>query len=163
MDRFEEKFRKALEFLESSDIGSPNKPVIPHVKRVGELLYKKGFEDEVVVSGILHDMLEWSSATEKELQEKFGDTVLEIVKANSKNRSITDNYERKIDMVGRCQKIGDPAMAIRVVDVFDSFCYYSEMKNKKEIDRCLANASLWKDDLSENLKNIFGEQLNKIL
>ena len=44
MDRFEEKFRKALEFLESSDIGSPNKPVIPHVKRVGELLYKKGFD-----------------------------------------------------------------------------------------------------------------------
>ncbi|MFH1946843.1 MAG: HD domain-containing protein [Candidatus Magasanikbacteria bacterium] len=163
MNEFEEKFKEALVFLRESDIESPNKPVIPHDERVGLLLFEKGFEGEVVIAGILHDMLEWSSVTESELREKFGDTVTDIVRANSKDRSITDNYERKIDMVERCQKIGDPAMAIRVADVFDSFCHYSKMQNKKEeIDRCFAHASLWKDNLSEKLREVFREELGKL-
>ncbi len=160
---FEQKFKSALVFLRESDISSPNKPVIPHDERVGLLLFKKGFEDEVVIAGILHDMLEWSSVTEDELREKFGDTVADIVKANSKDRSIADNYERKIDMVTRCQKIGDPAMAIRVADVFDSFCHYSKLKKKKEIERSLLHASLWKDDLSDKLREVFREELKNIL
>lgn len=162
MNSFEEKFRKALEFLRNSDIKSPNKPAIPHDERVGEFLFQKGFEDGVVIAGILHDMLEWSSVSEAELREKFGDTVTDIVRANSKDRSITDDYERKVDMVARCQGLGDKAMAIRVADVFDSFCHYSKTRDKKGIEHCLANASLWKNSLSDKIKEIFNEELNKI-
>jgi len=162
-EEFEENFKEALDFLELNSPVSKNKPAVPHVKRVGLHLYELGFGDEVVIAGLLHDSLEWSDVSEVELREKFGNTVFEIVKANSKDRSIIDNYQRKIDMVERCQKLGDKAMAVRVADVFDSFCYYSKMQSKKGIDHCLTHASLWKNNLSDKLKELFLDDLNKIL
>jgi len=130
---FEEKFKEVIDFVEQSDLCSPNKPVKPHVKRVGEFLFKKGFADEVVVAGLLHDMLEWSSVTEKELEEKFGVGVLEIIKANSKNRELFDKDidASRNDTVKRCLLLGDEAMAVKVVDVIDSCQHYLAL-NKED-------------------------------
>jgi len=74
---FGQKYKTAIDFLKNSGVSSLNKPAIPHLLRVGEYLFKKGFGGEVVTAGLLHDVLEWSSVTEKELEEKFGKRVLE--------------------------------------------------------------------------------------
>ena len=160
---FEIKFKKALDFLKNSDINSPNKPVVPHDVRVGEYLYEKGYDGEVVEAGILHDMLEWSSVSEKELLEKFGNRVLDLVKVNSKDRSITDSYKRKVDMIERCKKIGDDAFAIKIADNFDSFVYYSGTKNEKGLERSKVYTKLLLENLSDSLKKIFLEDLEEIL
>ena len=162
MDEFREKFKKALEFLESSDISSPNKPVIPHVTRVGRLLYKKGFADEVVEAGILHDILEWSSVTEYELRKKFGDIVADIVTANTKDRSITDKLERRNNQIKKCLEIGYDALAIKIADNLDSFDYYSKLKNEKNLQRCRDCAEILLQNLSKNLIDKFLNDLNQI-
>lgn len=157
---FETKFKKALDFLRNSDISSPNKPVIPHDIRVGRYLYEKGFEDVVVEAGILHDMLEWSSSLEEEIKEQFGGGVLKLVKANSKNREIEGTENRIKDMVERCKELGDDAFAIRIADIFDSFNYYTSTQDEKGLEHSRRHARFLLENLSDNLKNIFKEDLN---
>ena len=159
---FEQKFKETLDFLDSSDIDSPNKPAIPHLKRVGEYLYEKGMSGEVVRAGILHDMLEWSSVSEQELEEKFGTRLLQLIKANSKDKNINDKHQRRVETVKRCQEIGDDALAIKIADTFDSFKYYCEMGNEKELERCREFVGLLMENLSEKLKETFWEDLLEI-
>ncbi|MFZ2979164.1 MAG: HD domain-containing protein [Candidatus Magasanikiibacteriota bacterium] len=156
---FEEKFKKTLEFLEDSKIESPNKPALPHVKRVGEFLYKKGFSEEVVNAGLLHDSLEWSETGEDDIEKKFGKRILEIVKANSKDRSIDGTMNRAVDMMERCKKFGDDALAVKVADVLDSCNYYFVQKKEKELITYRKFAKLLLENLSDNLKKIFLEDL----
>ncbi|MBU2542076.1 HD domain-containing protein [Patescibacteria group bacterium] len=162
MSDFEEKFKEALDFLEVHPLTSPNKPALPHVKRVGQYLYEKGFSDDVVNAGLLHDSLEWSQTSEEELKEKFGNKILEIIKANSKNTSIEGTINRAVDMMERCKKVGDGAMAIKIADVYDSCNYYTKLKNEKELKDYKIFVKLLLENLSDNLKKIFLEDLNKI-
>lgn len=162
---FEEKFKEVIDFVEKSDMESPNKPVKPHVKRVGLFLFEKGFSDEVVVAGLLHDMLEWSSVTEKEMEEKFGVRVLELIKANSKNRELFDkdmNASRN-DTVRRCLLIGDEAMAIKIADVIDSCRHYLALNNEAKLLQFRVYAKFLIENLSENLNKVFLDDLNKIV
>lgn len=164
MDKnFEEKFKKILDFVSQSNLDSPNKPAKPHVKRVGEFLFSKGFSDEVVVAGLLHDMLEWSSVTEKELTEKFDKEILEIIKANSKNWEIVDINLRRMDTINRCLLVGDTAMAVKIADVIDSVRHYFLIGNEKELERFLIYARSLKENLSDTLKSTLEEDLDEIL
>lgn len=160
---FEQKFKKVLDYIDNSDLSSPNKPAKPHVKRVGEFLYKKGLSDEVVKAGLLHDSLEWSETGEDDIEKKFGKRILEIVKANSKDRSIEGTMPRAIDMMERCKKVGDDAVAVKIADVLDSCNYYLLQKKEKELITYRKFAKMLSENLSENLKKIFLEDLQRFL
>ena len=160
---FEEKFKDVIEFVKNSKMESPNKPVIPHVLRVGEMLYEKGFDKEIVKAGLLHDTLEWSSVSEKEIKEKFGKKVLEIIKANSKDRSIEGTLKRSVDMLERCKKVGDDAIAVKISDVLDSCNYYTKLKKEKELNSYREFVGLLLMNLSDNLSNLFFKDLNKVI
>ncbi|MDD2656868.1 MAG: HD domain-containing protein [Patescibacteria group bacterium] len=159
---FEEKFKSAIEFLEKSDIYSPNKPAIPHLKNVAKYLFEKEFSDEVVLAGLFHDMLEWSSVTAEELENKFGSKVVSLISANTKDRSIEDKIKRRQSQIDNCLKIGDEALAVKIADNLDSFNYYSKIKNEKELERCREWANLLSKNLSDNLRNIFANDLASI-
>lgn len=160
---FTKKFGEAISFLESSDISSPNKPVIPHALRVGKYLFEKGMDNQIVNAGLLHDMLEWSSVVESEVEEKFGKRVLELIKANTKDRNIEDKNKRMIDKIERCKQVGDDALAIKIADTLDSFYYYSEIKSEEEIDRCRRWTKLLIDNLSVNSQKVFLQELNEMI
>jgi len=130
---------------------------------VGKCLYAKGYDDEVVEAGLLHDMLEWSSITEKELEERFGKIILELIKANTKDRNIEDENKRRMDQIERSKKIGDGALSIKIADNLDSFQYYSETKNEKELQRCVEWAHILIKNLSTSLEESFFDELNKII
>ena len=162
---FEQKFKDVLDFIDRSDLNSPNKPVKPHVKRVGLYLYEKGFGDEVVLGGLLHDMLEWSTVSEKELENKFGARVLELIKANSKNRDLFDkdiNASRN-DTVRRCLLVGDDAMAVKIAVVIDSCRYYLASNEKDKLSQFRIYAKFLLENLLENLKRVFLEDLRQIV
>ena len=160
---FEIKFKETLDFLEDSKMESPNKPVLPHVMRVGRYLYEKGFDDDVVKAGLLHDSLEWSSVSEEEIKEKFGERILEIIKANSKKREIEGTMNRAVDMMERCKQFGDEALAVKIADVYDSCLYYVKLDNEKELAGYKIFVKLLIKNLSENLKNKFLNDLEKII
>jgi hypothetical protein len=72
-----------------------NIPYISHPYAVGMILQKAGCSEEVVAAGILHDTLEDTDTTERNLLERFGPVVLEIVKGCSEPDKGASWEERK--------------------------------------------------------------------
>lgn len=70
-------------------------PYIYHPFSVGLILKNAGFSNDIVIAGILHDVIEDCGIEEKELKEKFGQNVSSIVVAVSENKN--DPWEKRKD------------------------------------------------------------------
>lgn len=95
-------------------------PYVEHPIHVGMLLLKANQREEVVVAGILHDTVEDTEVTEKDLLREFGEEVMLLVRSASEpDRELTwkerkDHtieflsrapYETK--MIGLCDKLSN--------------------------------------------------------
>lgn len=83
---------KAIEFAAKAHTGqfrkSTNLPYILHPLGVGRILIEYDFSEEVVIAGILHDTIEDTSVTLKDILNVFGRNVKRIVEgASEPNRS----------------------------------------------------------------------------
>ncbi|MFH1315000.1 MAG: HD domain-containing protein [Candidatus Uhrbacteria bacterium] len=154
-------FERAMKMLcEHVSISTEReKPQMMHSLRVGMYLFNNDYSDDVVIGGLLHDMLEWTSCSEEMIRDEFGQKVLDIVKANTKNLDIKDQKERQKDYVDRCAQVGDEALIVKASDTLDSYQYYVAIQRQKEIDRSVAIAMLiikigLKDKIVDELKKI---------
>jgi len=142
-ESFDIEFEKALRMLVThfpvSYEGS-RKPILFHVVRVGTYLYENKYSRDAVLAGLLHDALEWSGITDELIRAEFGETVLQLVKANTKDRSIENSDERIEDLAKRAAEAGRDALIIRAADTLDSFKHYTKTNNLSELDYCRKNA-----------------------
>ena len=156
---FEKAVRMLVEHLPASEEGS-RKPILFHAVRVGVYLYEKGYSRDIVLAGLLHDALEWSGMSEKILQETFGEKVLLLVQANTKNRTIEDSSERIDELAKRAAETGRAALIIRAADTLDSFKHYTKTQNQPELEYCRKNAEAilkykqadWEDGVFEEME-----------
>lgn len=129
-------FEKAVRLLsEKMPVSQPGdrKPVLFHNIRVGVYLYEKGYAADVVITGVLHDALEWADFSEQELREGFGEEVTRLVKANTKDDSIEDKQAKTNELVGRCVVAGENALIVKAADVIDSYKWYSKQGDEKGV------------------------------
>ncbi len=156
---FEEKYKSTIDLLRESipEHAGKNKPLLPHVLRVGNFLHEAGYSDEIVNAGLLHDMIEWTDTPKILIQERFGKHVCDIVMANTKNRDIKDPVERREDYVNRCAAVGIDALIVKAADTLDSFAYYTEQNNPNELERCRNIGRLILDKIDESTDPIFGK------
>src|SRR3954466_9374379 len=84
-------------------------PFILHPLEVAALLASRGFGDEVVVAGLLHDAVEKSEAEIDDIRERFGDRVAEMVAAVSEDPAISDYDARKAALRDRVAGAGSDA------------------------------------------------------
>ena len=70
-------------------------PFILHPLEVASLLNGRGFDDEVIAAGVLHDVVENTTATVEDVVARFGERVAAIVAAVSEDPSIGDYVARK--------------------------------------------------------------------
>jgi len=82
--------KSALEFARQRCEGD-----VQHALEVAAELRHAGCPDEVVASGVLHDVLETTATEASELSERFGAHVARLVEAVSEDASIEDYEERK--------------------------------------------------------------------
>ena len=83
-------FEKAvLEFVKYFPEETQRKPFFYHSIRVWVFLWNQWYSEEIQIAGLLHDTLEDTSISEKEVENLFWKKVLQIVKVNSKNLSLT--------------------------------------------------------------------------
>lgn len=158
---FEKVVRLLAEHMPVSEEGS-RKPILFHNIRVGVYLYEKGYARDIVLAGVLHDALEFSAITEEMLRTEFGENVLQIVKANSKDRSIQDSDERIEELIQRCAGAGQDALIVKAADTLDSFQHYTKTGNQAELEYCAKTTKAifkyrpegCKDKVFEELKNI---------
>lgn len=136
---FEKAIRMLAEHMPVSEIGS-RKPVLFHDIRVGVYLYEKNYFRDIVLAGVLHDALEFSDITEEMIAKEFGENVLKIVKACTKDRTIENSDERIEELVKRCAEVGKDALIVKAADTLDSFKYYTKENNAGELDYCRKNA-----------------------
>lgn len=127
------------QYLPVSEEGS-RKPILFHDIRVGLYLYEQGYSKEIVLAGLLHDMLEWSGANEEMLRQEFGDRITKLVRANTKDDSIVDKIEKTHELVQRCIAAGQEALIIKAADTLDSYKWYSSQNNTQELEYCARNA-----------------------
>jgi (p)ppGpp synthase/HD superfamily hydrolase len=138
------EFEKAVRFLvKYMPVSKENsrKPVLFHDIRVGVYLYENGYKQDVVLAGVLHDVIEWSLAREQILRNEFGDKVAKLVVANTKDDLIINKEEKTNELIQRCIKNGQDALIIKAADIMDSFKWYAGQNNKDQLEYCMKNAN----------------------
>jgi (p)ppGpp synthase/HD superfamily hydrolase len=88
-------FEFAAERHEGQLLAGEHAPFVQHPFEVASLLSAAGYPDEVVASGVLHDVLESTDTPAIELEYRFGATVAGLVRAVSEDATIEDRQERK--------------------------------------------------------------------
>ena len=139
--KFEKAVRILSEYMPLSDENS-RKPVMFHDIRVGVYLYENGYSEDVVLAGVLHDTIEWSGADEQLLRDEFGDNVVRLIFASTKDDTITDKVEKTNELIQRCVQNGQDALIVKTADIIDSFKWYSSQNNEDELkNHCVKNAN----------------------
>jgi (p)ppGpp synthase/HD superfamily hydrolase len=91
-------------------------PFVLHPLEVASLLYGRGFDDDVIVAGVLHDLVENTEATVADVRARFGERAAAIVDAVSEDDSIADYGERKAALRARACAGGAEARAVYTAD-----------------------------------------------
>jgi (p)ppGpp synthase/HD superfamily hydrolase len=91
-------------------------PFILHPLEVAMLLHGRGYDDEVVAAGALHDVLEKTSAQRGDLEARFGARVAGLVAAVSDPERVEGYEERKAALRRQVAAADPDAQAIYAAD-----------------------------------------------
>lgn len=132
--------------------GKNPKPVILHSIRVGLHLYNLGYDKDIVIAAILHDIIEDTETKIEEVESKFGSKIAKLVEANSFDESIQDKTERYKENLERCRKAGRDALIVKAVDFFDNADYYGAASTSELAKWLLEKLKYFIDNYKEELK-----------
>ena len=90
-------------------------PYIVHPLRVGIVLARHGFDDEVVAAGIVHDVVEDTSVTIEEIERELGSRVARIVAPVTHNDSLSWK-EKKVAYIEAVREASTEAKAVATAD-----------------------------------------------
>ena len=76
-----------------SETGHNTKPVLFHSFKVAYRLYQYDYDEEVVISAILHDLIEDTDVKKEDIANGFGNNIANIVEAVSFDSNIKDKLE----------------------------------------------------------------------
>lgn len=93
-----------------------DEPFVTHPIEVAGLLHDCGYPDDVVAAGVLHDVLEDTDAERRDLEQRFGPVVAELVAAVSDDPSIEDDAERKAALRLQVAQAGPRAAVVFAAD-----------------------------------------------
>lgn len=132
----EESFQveKAIKFLitQYSASGKNPKPVIFHSLRTAFYLLSLGYEKDIVIPAVLHDLIEDSDVTLEDIDSAFGKGVATIVSSLTFNPEIKDKEGRNREMFARTKEQGKKALIIKCADIYDGGPYIKLVENKEE-------------------------------
>lgn len=141
---------------------SNEKPLILHSLRVGFKLQELNQSKEVVLAGILHDLLEDTDCKISQIKKKFGHKVTKLVLACTFPK-VKDDKLRWIKLLNNIKKAGKKAMIIKIIDANDNLPYTALVKNKDYLKRILWKHQMLIEKLKPEIGNlkIFKEYYKK--
>lgn len=153
--KHDKQIEEAIKFLVFAidKSGKNPKPVILHSVRVGLHLYNLGYDKDIVVAAILHDIIEDTDVKIEEVKSKLGSKIAKLVKANSFDETIEDKTERYKENFERCHKAGKDALIIKAADFFDNVDYYHLASTKELAKWLLEKLKYFIDNSKETLKD----------
>lgn len=113
-------------------------PYVNHPIQVAKLLSDFGEEeDELIISALLHDVIEDTTKDEKEIKElsdiilnKFGEVVLQTVLEVSDNKSLPVEERKRLQIV-HTPKLSDRAKKLKIAD---KICNIIDIKNDPPVN-----------------------------
>lgn len=121
-------------------------PYIVHPMEVMQILTAMGCSENVIIAGILHDTLEDTNTKPEEIKEAFGADILNLVKAESEDKSKTWK-ERKQATI---EELNTASKETKLV------CYADKLSNIRSIyrDKIELGSKVWErfNASKENIK-----------
>ena len=136
--------------------GHNKKPVVSHSIMVGTTLYHCGYSDEIVIAGILHDLIEDTDITYDDIKNEFGEKVADIVQVVSFDDNIDNKEEQTRELFGRVKKYGYEAIVVKCADLFCNLPFFVYVKKEEVIHYLKDKYHLFIDMFDNDLK---GEKL----
>lgn len=115
----------AIDFANKAHSGQVRKgtsiPYIFHVMNVGKILAEDlKCEEDIIIGGILHDVIEDTIVSKEEVKKVFGDNVLRLVEGNSE-RDKKDTWEnRKKEAIEHAWNEAEDVLLIKLADKLDN-------------------------------------------
>ncbi|AST91828.1 MULTISPECIES: HD domain-containing protein [Sutcliffiella] len=141
-----------------------NIPYISHPFAVGMMLQKENCEEEVVIAGILHDIVEDTEITLKELSLIFGEKVSTLVdKCTEKNKKLSWE-ERKSDAIQKVKTADKETCFIICADKLHNLLSIQEdlKKNGAEVwsrfNRGREKQKWYYESVMDNLEQQIGDE-----
>lgn len=115
------EIERALFFLSNAlqDSGHNTKPVLLHSIQVAEMLWERGFPQDVVIAAVLHDVVEDTDITIDDVGQSFGHQVAVYVDA----LTVSDTQDI-MQSFARMAELGSEALSIRAADLIQNSYYY---------------------------------------
>lgn len=160
----EKKMDKALQYAAKclAESGHNEKPVLLHSFKISMTLYKFGYSEAVIISGILHDIIEDTSVKYDEILEIYGKKIANIVDAVSFNPRIEDKLAQARIMFEKCCSIGFDATIVKCADLLDNINFVNLVKDKHTKEKVLEKYEMFlemtetiigKENIYQLLKN----------
>ncbi|HBE90791.1 MAG: hypothetical protein A3E37_02790 [Candidatus Andersenbacteria bacterium RIFCSPHIGHO2_12_FULL_46_9] len=115
------KIQKAIRFAITAHDGQTRKgkdiPYITHPLTVALILSQVGASEDVIVAGILHDVVEDSDVELDDVQEQFGEPVADLVKAVTEEDKGLPWETRKRIALGHIKDMNHDALLLKSADV----------------------------------------------
>ena len=92
-----------------------NSPYIAHPFMVAIKLAQNGFSEEIIAAALVHDVLEDTNVSENDLRKELGETILNVVKTLSEDKSLPWE-ERKKKYIESVRNGSEGAKAVSISD-----------------------------------------------
>jgi (p)ppGpp synthase/HD superfamily hydrolase len=116
-DPTEERAR-AIAFLIDAYAGVRTKPGkgLPHAQAVADVLRDAGYDSEVRLAALLHDVVEDTARTSDDVDREFGHAIAGLVAQLTEDEGIAEYGPRKQALRDQLQAAGSPALDIAIAD-----------------------------------------------
>lgn len=115
------KEQEAVEFSFKAHKGQKRKGTgidyIAHPMTVGVILAKLGLKKEIIMAGVLHDIIEDTDHTKRDIEKKFGEKVSNLVEEVSEKDRDLPYIERKQRAAAKLLNVSKEAALIKAADV----------------------------------------------
>lgn len=166
MNDSDNKIEEAIKFLSVSmpDASKLVKPTLFHSIRVGISLYRHNYTENIVIAGLLHDLVEDANISIAEIENKFGIEISKLVEVETKDSSITDEIEKADHLIEKLLKFGNDALIIKAADLLDNLILYKKRNDDKAINKLTRmSINLLKnkpDSLKGDLFDLLAKEIN---
>jgi len=120
------EIEKAIFYLVESvnNLGHNPKPVILHSLKMAIFLLNYGYNQDIIIVAILHDLLEDTDVSYSNIKENFGGKIADMVKVLSFDTNIKNKKERERIEIDKAIDYGKEVMVIKAADFIDNSYFY---------------------------------------
>ncbi|MFA5602583.1 MAG: HD domain-containing protein [Bacilli bacterium] len=105
-----------------------------HPISVGMILKEYNFKDEIIITGILHDIIEDTNYSYEDIKKEFGEKIANNVLFISEDKNIKNPLERKKDIIKRLENADINILMVECADklhnLISDYNLFQQIENK---------------------------------